>query len=162
MAGFNSTKGQPASAACYVRMSGRGQEKSPAEQRAELSKLADREGLRIVEWFSDEAISGDNPTDARPGLADLLRGARAGIFSVVLAWHTNRVSREDPMDAIVFYNQLRKAGVSLVTSCEGRIDLEDLSKQLLLFVNQKANNDYLVELSAKVVRGKIANAKAGG
>ena len=118
--------------------------------------------LPVVEWFTDEAITGDSSTDARPGLAALLSAAKAGKFKLVLAWHTNRISREDPMDAIVFYNQLRKAGVGLHTCCEGPIDLEDFAKQLLLFVNQKASNDFLIEMSAKTLRGRIANAKAGG
>ena len=143
-------------------MSGRQQDKSPAEQRAEITKLATREGFTIVEWFTDEAITGDSSTSSRPGLAALLTAAKAGTFKVVLAWHTNRVSREDPMDAIVFYNQVRKAGVGLHTCCEGPIDLEDFAKQLLLFINQKASNDFLIEMSAKTLRGRIANAKAGG
>ena len=149
-------------AAAYIRMSGRQQDKSPAEQRAEITKLATREGFSIVEWFTDEAITGDSSTSSRPGLAALLTAAKAGTFKVVLAWHTNRVSREDPMDAIVFYNQVRKAGVGLHTCCEGPIDLEDFAKQLLLFINQKASNDFLIEMSAKTLRGRIANAKAGG
>jgi len=149
-------------AAAYIRMSGRQQDKSPAEQRAEITKLAAREGCSIVEWFTDEAITGDSSTSSRPGLAALLQGAQAGTFQLLLAWHTNRISREDPMDAIVFYNQLRKAGVGLHTCCEGAIDLEDFAKQLLLFINQKASNDFLVEMSAKTLRGRIANAKAGG
>ena len=149
-------------AAAYIRMSGRQQDKSPAEQRAEISKLAAREGCQVVQWYTDEAITGDSSTSSRPGLAALLQGAGAGTFKVVLAWHTNRISREDPMDAIVFYNQLRKAGVGLHTCCEGAIDLEDFAKQLLLFINQKANNDFLIEMSAKTLRGRIANAKAGG
>ena len=149
-------------AVAYIRMSGRQQDKSPAEQRSEITKLASREGCQIVEWFTDEAITGDSSTDARVGLAALLSAAKAGKFKLVLAWHTNRISREDPMDAIVFYNQLRKAGVGLHTCCEGSIDLEDFAKQLLLFINQKASNDFLVEMSAKTLRGRIANAKVGG
>jgi DNA invertase Pin-like site-specific DNA recombinase len=148
-------------AASYIRMSGRQQDKSPAEQREEITKLAKHEHCEIVEWFSDEAITGDSSTDTRPGLAALLKAAKAKKFKVVLAWHTNRVSREDPMDAIVFYNQLRRAGVGLHTCCEGAIDLEDFPKQLLLFINQKANNDFLIEISAKTLRGRIANAKTG-
>jgi DNA invertase Pin-like site-specific DNA recombinase len=143
-------------------MSGRQQEKSPEEQEAEITKLAAREGCQVVECFTDEAITGDSSTSSRPGLAALLTAAKACKFKVVLAWHTNRISREDPMDAIVFYNQLRKAGVGLHTCCEGPIDLEDFAKQLLLFINQKANNDFLIEMSAKTLRGRIANAKAGG
>ena len=42
------------------------------------------------------------------------------------------------------------------------IDLDASQSQLLLFVNQKASKDYLTELSAKSLRGKIANAKRGG
>ena len=162
MAKANSTMASGIPAAAYIRMSGRQQDKSPAEQRAEITKLAAREGFSIVNCFTDEAITGDSSTDTRAGLAALLTAAKAGDFRVVLAWHTNRISREDPMDAIVFYNQLRKAGVGLHTCCEGAIDLEDFAKQLLLFVGQKASNDYLIELSAKTLRGKIANAKAGG
>jgi hypothetical protein len=49
-----------------------------------------------------------------------------------------------------------------VTCCEGRIDLNDFTKRLLLFIGQKGNNDFLLEHSAKTVRGKLANAKKGG
>ena len=146
----------------YLRRSSGKQEKSIPEQKAELSKLAERNGYQVVEWFTDDGICGDSGTDARPGLAALLVAVEAGRAKVLLAWHTNRISREDPMDSVATYNRLRKAGASLLTCCEGAIDLADFSKQLLLFVNQKANNDYLIELSAKVVRGKIANAREGG
>jgi len=151
-------------AAGYVRMSGTRQDRSPAEQRAEITKLAAKEGCQIAKehWFTDEAITGDSSTEARAGLAALLTAVKAGKVKVVLAWHTNRISREDPMDAVVFYNQLRKAGVRLLTCCEGCIDLDDFAKQLLLFIGQKANNDFLTEMSQKVLRGKINNAKAGG
>ena len=66
------------------------------------------------------------------------------------------------MDAIGFYNKLRKAGVGLHTCCEGSIDLEDFAKQLLLFISQRESNNFLIEMSAKTLRGRIANAKAGG
>ena len=65
-------------AAAYVRMSGRTQDKSPAEQRAEIIKLANREGFTIAQWFTDEAISGDSGTEDRAGLAALLTAAKAG------------------------------------------------------------------------------------
>ena len=52
--------------------------------------------------------------------------------------------------------------MGLHTCCEGPIDLEDFAKQLLLFINQKASNDFLIEMSAKTLRGRIANAKVGG
>ena len=72
-------------AAAYIRMSGRQQDKSPAEQRLEITKLASREGCQVVEWFTDEAITGDSSTDARVGLAALLSAAKAGNFKLVLS-----------------------------------------------------------------------------
>lgn len=163
MATPNSTKGKALTkAAGYIRMSGRQQDKSPQEQKEEILKLAAKERCEVVGWFCDEAITGDSSTDERPGLAALQAGAKAGEFSVVLAWHSNRVSREDAMDALVFYNTLRKCRIKLITCCEGSVDLDDFASQLLVFVRQKANNDFLLELSAKTLRGRIANAKAGG
>jgi len=146
----------------YIRMSGDRQEKSPAQQRVEITKLAKNEGFAVLEWFTDEAITGNTTTEDRAGLAALLIAAKARKFKTVLALHTNRISREDPMDAVVFYNQLRKAGVGLHTCAEGAIDLDSFTAQLLLFVNQKASNDFLTNLSQRTLIGKIANAKAGG
>ena len=150
----------PTPAATYIRHSSGKQEKSPAEQRVEIDKLAAKHGCQIVQRYDDAAITGDSHSGERPGLADLLAGAKAGKFKVVLIWHTNRLTREDPMDGIALYNVLRKAGVGLISCCEGSIDLDDFAKQLLLFIGQKGNHDYLTELSAKVLRGKLANAKA--
>jgi DNA invertase Pin-like site-specific DNA recombinase len=148
-------------AAVYIRHSSGKQEKSPAEQRVEIDKLAARHDCQIVKRYDDAAVTGDSHSSERPGLADLLAGAKAGAFKTVLIWHTNRLTREDPMDGIALYNVLRKAGVGLISCCEGSIDLDDFAKQLLLFIGQKGNHDYLTELSAKVLRGKLANAKEG-
>jgi DNA invertase Pin-like site-specific DNA recombinase len=148
-------------AATYIRHSSGKQEKSPAEQRVELDKLATKHGCQIVQRYDDAAVTGDSDSGERSGLADLLAGAKSGKFKVVLIWHTNRLTREHPMDAIALFNVLRKAGVRLVSCCEGEIDLEDFSKQLLLFIGGKGNHDFLTELSAKSLRGKLTNAKEG-
>ena len=125
------------------------------------AKLATREGFTIVEWFTDEAITGDSSTEARAGLAALLTAAKAGKFKVVLAWHTNRISREDPMDAVVFYNQLRKAGVGLHTCCEGAIDLDSFAKQLLAFRQPEGQQRLLDRAIGQVAPGKIATPRPG-
>ena len=155
------TKTKLTPAATYIRHSSGKQEKSPAEQRVELDKLAAKHHCQIVQRYDDAAITGDSHSGERPGLADLLAGAKAGKFKVVLIWHTNRLTREDPMDGIALYNVLRKAGVGLISCCEGSIDLDDFAKQLLLFIGQKGNHDFLTELSAKSLRGKLANAREG-
>ena len=46
-------------AVAYVRMSSDKQEASPKQQREEITTLANREGYRIVRWYTDGAVSGD-------------------------------------------------------------------------------------------------------
>ena len=66
------------------------------------------------------------------------------------------------MDGIALYNVLRKSRKwGLISCCEGSIDLDDFAKQLLLFIGQKGNHDYLTELSAKVWRGKLGKRWQG-
>ena len=130
-------------AAAYIRMSGRQQDKSPAEQRSEITKLASREGCQVVEWFTDEAITGDSSIDARSRLGCPVERREGRQLQVgVSVAHESHQPRKTRWTPLVFYNQLRKAGVGLHTCCEGSIDLEDFAKQLLLFINQKATNDF--------------------
>jgi len=51
----NSSRKSLIPAAGYIRMSSGKQERSPAQQRSEIEKLAKTEGCRIVVWFTDEA-----------------------------------------------------------------------------------------------------------
>jgi len=161
MAGRNSTTGRPIPAALYLRRSSDHQERSIPEQRADAKALAKKHGLQFADEYIDDSISGDNRAK-RLAWQRLLRDAEAGKFSVVVAWHTNRLTREQPLDALEDYNKLRKAGcAAVITVCEGRMDLDDFAKQLLLFVGAKGNSDFLDELSRKVCRAHLVNAKLG-
>ena len=148
-------------AGAYIRMSLERQAESPAQQKDEIEELAAREGYRVVEWFKDEAISGDSGADERPRLADLLEAAKAGKFTVVLAWSTDRISRKDAMAGMAFYNELRDAGIDFVHTMQRRFDLRNFADILLLVVGQQAHHEYLIDLSLKVLRGFIADAKKG-
>ena len=149
-------------AASYVRMSSDKQDRSPDQQRAELRKLAEREGCRIVQEYTDEGITGDSGPDQRPGFKAMLDAARQGRFKVLLAWDTNRIGRFDSLDAGKWLSVLRDNRVQVVTCGQGRIDLESFAGRLVFTVQQEANKMFLLELSAKVLRGQRANAEAGG
>ena len=58
-------------AAAYIRMSSDKQEASPEQQRNEVSDLADREGYRVIRWYTDEGISGDD-TEKRMGFQRMI------------------------------------------------------------------------------------------
>ena len=75
-------------AALYLRVSTLDQH--PETQLHDLRQMAAQRGYQIVEEFSDR-ISGTKAK--RPGLDQLMAGARRGRFDVVLVWASDRIAR---------------------------------------------------------------------
>jgi DNA invertase Pin-like site-specific DNA recombinase len=75
-------------AALYSRVSTYDQ--NPQTQILDLRQMAAQRGFEIVEEYTDR-ISGAKAR--RPGLDDLMRGARRGRFEVVLVWASDRIAR---------------------------------------------------------------------
>jgi DNA invertase Pin-like site-specific DNA recombinase len=75
-------------AALYLRVSTLDQH--PETQLHDLRQMAAQRGYRIVAEFTDR-ISGTKAK--RPGLDQLMTGARRGIFDVVLVWASDRIAR---------------------------------------------------------------------
>ena len=151
-------------AACYIRMSSDKQDRSPAQQRAEIAKLASREGCFIAPGleFIDEGITGDSGPDQRPGFKAMLAAAAAGRFKVLLAYDQDRVGRFDSLDAGKWLAPIRDSGVRIVTVVQGHIDLESSGGRIIYTVNQEAKKAFLIEHAAKTLRGKLATAARGG
>ena len=148
-------------AAGYIRMSSGKQERSPAQQKGEINKLAKVERCRVDLWFSDEAITGDSGPEQRPGFRDLLEAAERGEFEVLLVENGDRIGRFDSLAGAAFYNRLRAAGIRIVTCSDGEIDLDTFEGRVVHTVRQEGRHAFLRDLSRKVTRGQIANAKAG-
>jgi len=75
-------------AALYLRVSTVDQH--PETQLHDLRQLAAQRGFEIVDEFTDR-ISGTKAR--RPGLDQLMTGARRGRFDVVLVWASDRIAR---------------------------------------------------------------------
>src|SRR5262245_59339799 len=107
-------------AAALVRMSSSAQEKSPQEQRDEIEKLAEKCNCRIVRWYEDHGVSGDN-NRKRDEFNKLCRDAqqKERDFEVILAWHIDRISRNDILNAAEWLRPLRNAGVRIITCSQG-------------------------------------------
>ena len=75
-------------AALYLRVSTLDQH--PETQRLDLRQMATQRGYQIVDEFTDR-ISGSKAR--RPGLDQLMAGARRGRFDVVLVWASDRIAR---------------------------------------------------------------------
>lgn len=145
----------------YVRMSSGKQEASPAQQRAEIKKLAERDGYKILRWYTDEGISGD-ATEKRKEFQRMTADAQElGDFSAVLVWDQDRFGRFDIIEAGRWIYPIRKAGVWLVSCSQGVIDWNDIMGQLVYSVQQMGKHSFLLDLSRNVLRGKLAAAKQG-
>jgi site-specific DNA recombinase len=107
-------------AALYARYSTDNQsEASVADQLALCRRFAEKSGAHVVREFSDAAISGSSLGN-RPGVRALLASARAGEVDVVIAEHTDRLSR-DGGDTWAIFKDLRALGVRYLTVNQGEI-----------------------------------------
>jgi len=75
-------------AALYLRVSTVDQH--PETQLHDLRQMASQRGFQIVAEFTDR-ISGTKAK--RPGLGQLMTGARRGQFDIVLVWASDRIAR---------------------------------------------------------------------
>lgn len=147
-------------AAAYYRMSTDRQETSIRDQQKAVEKYARENGYEIVAEYRDEGISGWESTN-RKGFSSLIDDAPKGRWRVVLCWDIDRFSRFDPLEANHFWYLLDKAGVSLATVAQGRIDWHDLGGWLSASVQQHGKAQYLRDLSRNVARGILEKKKVG-
>jgi site-specific DNA recombinase len=148
-------------AAGYIRMSTDKQEDSPEQQRAEILKLAKREGYDIIRWYEDHGISGAK-THKRKQFIKMIRDAQEkGDFQAILCWDQDRFGRFDSIEAGEWIGLLRRAKVQLVTVVQGHINWDDFAGRMIYQITQEGKHRFLVDLSKNVLRGMIRHAKEG-
>ena len=73
----------------YARFSSHAQrEESIEDQLRECHAFAERNGIRIVEEYCDQALTGK--TDARPAFQRMVRDSAKGRFSIVITYKVDR------------------------------------------------------------------------
>jgi site-specific DNA recombinase len=107
-------------AALYARFSTENQSAaSVADQLVVCRRYAATLGAQVVREFSDDGISG-TAMGNRPGVLNLLAFAAAGGCDVVIAEHTDRLSRAGSGGWKV-YEDLEEMGVRYMTAMEGEV-----------------------------------------
>ena len=140
------------SAAIYCRFSSDMQRvRSLADQESLCRDLADREGLHVVEVFSDAAISGTKHD--RPGFLRVMAAAKARRFDVLIVEDQDRLTR-DQGDFHAARKILDFCGIRLLTA-NGFVGGIDGSVRALL------NELYIENLAAHTRRG-LAGVVADG
>ncbi len=147
-------------AVAYVRRSTDRQEQSLDDQRRAIETYAEREGVEIVAWYQDDAISGAS-VDARAGFKKMLVDASGPDRSwrKVLVYDVSRFSRGDLDEAGYLRHQFRLAGVDVVYVAENLTGGE--ADDLVVGVKQWMAQKYVKDLSKVTIRGQLTHGAAG-
>ena len=143
--------------ALYARYSSDKQREASIEDQIRLcAERAAREGWKIVQSYTDHAISGASLM--RPGIQALMQDAQAKKFNLVLTESLDRISR-DQEDIAGVYKRLRFAGIQIHTLSQGPVS------ELHIGFNGTMGALYIKELGEKThrgLRGRIEAGKSGG
>ncbi len=140
--------------AIYARYSSDLQDRrSIGDQIALARARADRDGWTVVEVYSDAAISGSF-LHTRPGLLDLMVGAKERRFDAVLTESLDRLSR-DQADMIGLHKRLTHWGIKIVTLADGEVN------KLHVGIKSLVNSIFLDDLAQKTRRGQIGRVREG-
>lgn len=141
--------------AAYCRVSREEQKKhglSIEAQKQKLMEFAEKNNLKIVEWYLDEGVSGRKPIAKRPELQRMIHDAQKGRFKRVIFIKLDRYFRS-VQEYYSCQAVLDKAGVTW-TATEEKYSLADANGRA--FVNMKLT---IAELEADTTgeRIKIVN-----
>lgn len=142
-------------AAIYARFSSHNQREESIEQQvAECLAFAEREGIRVAEVYSDEAMTGRN--DKRPRFQKMQRDAEKGAFDTIIAYKSNRLAR-NMLNALMFEEKMNRIGISVVYAKEefGNNAAGRFALRTMMNVNQF----YSENLSEDIKRAMTDNAK---
>ncbi|WP_376871008.1 recombinase family protein [Albirhodobacter sp. R86504] len=144
---------QPLRSVIYARFSTDMQRDASIEdQIRSCREHAARQGLEVVDVYSDKAISGASLM--RSGIQKLLRDAQMSAFDVVLSEGLDRLSRNQA-DIASIYQKLQFRDVVIETVSEGVIS------EMHIGLKGTMNSLFLKDLAIKTHRGLKGRALAG-
>ena len=148
---------QMLTAAIYARYSSTAQNDASIEQQiAECTEYAAANNLAVVAVFDDRAISGRS--DNRPGFQRMMRAAERGEFQVLLAYKSNRISR-NMQSALSYEKRLADAGVKTVYCKEEFGD--NATGRFMLRMMMNMNQFYSENMSEDIRRGMVDSVSKG-
>lgn len=141
-------------AVIYARFSSHNQrEESIEDQIRECRQFAARNGIKIVDIYTDEALTGK--TDHRPGFQKMIKDSAKGKFSMVITYKVDRFAR-NRYDSAMYKAKLKKNGVRVVYAKEV---IPDGPEGIILeSVLEGYAEYYSANLAQNILRGLEGNA----
>lgn len=104
---------------------------SEKRQRSAIEAYASRNGITLMDWFYDAAVSGADPVADRPGFQAMLERIAGNGVNTILVETANRLAR-DLMVQEVAHSMLTGLGVSLVACDSPEAFLSDTPTAVLI------------------------------
>ena len=147
-------------AVIYARYSSHSQNEQSIETQIEICQnYADKNGLNVIEIYSDKAKTGTN--DNREAFQNMLSNSSKNTFKYVIVYNLSRFARnstESVMNELI----LNKNGVSVVSATENINGDDDDPIASLIKNIMRGVNEYYSKNTAKNIRdGLKTNAKKG-
>jgi DNA invertase Pin-like site-specific DNA recombinase len=118
----------------------------------------ERESIVVTHAYADEGVSGADM--ARPGLLDMMRDSKEGLFQIVVTPKLDRIAR-DLMGQLVVEHALKTAGVRLVSVAEPFAADDPQSVLMRQILGAFAQFERAI-IAARTMGGRRAKRKAGG
>ena len=131
-------------------------EASIEQQKSEIEEYANKNDIKIIDYYTDEATSGKKST--RENFQNMINDAcKKKKVQAVLVWKTDRFAR-NTFDNLFYRNKLNKYGVKLISITQPISD--DTPEGKLMNTLLAGMDEYYVEnLASNVKRALKSNAK---
>jgi site-specific DNA recombinase len=156
----NSSGGKRLRAVGYCRTSSEAQRDNTSipTQKAEIERLAARNGWALLRHYIDEAKSGAK-IEGRDEFKRLMRDAANGQFDAVVVYDVTRFSRNG-IDILNSARTLKDDFGVHVVDTKGLLDTRGQSR-LMLYVNAGVSEDERLRILDRTTRGKLEKARRG-
>ncbi len=139
---------------------------SEKRQRAAIETFAKRAGFEIIDWYDDEAVSGADRIEERPGFTTLLEHLEGNGVSTIIVETANRFAR-DLVVQETGYHLLRQFGYDLIAADSPNSFLEDtptadLIRQVLGAASQFEKASLVAKLKGARDRKRRETGKCEG
>lgn len=143
-------------AAAYVRVSSKGQD--DRTQRTAIRRAAAARGDEVATWWAEKASATRND---RPELEALRAACRAGAVRRLYVFRIDRLSRTGIRDTLGIVEELRGAGVELVSVADG-FDLSGPAADIVLAVMAWAAQMERAALGERISHARARVEASGG
>lgn len=135
-------------------------------QRQGISQWAKAKGNRVVEWHTDEGVSGSNGLDERNGLPEALAALKAGRATGLVVWRLDRLAR-DLIVQETLLAELRRMGCEVFSTFPSEAeymkdDPEDPSRKLIRQVLGAVSEYEKSMITLRLRAGRRRKAEQGG